>query len=224
MDLGLPLSSGCTETHQVDLRVIVKEEDVKEEEYGHMISCPDEGEKPFAELHCKTETDVTESPRSTYNELLETTVKTEVKIEEEEVKKEEEEEEEVNKEEEEEEEEQHEHLSPYNELLQTTVKTEEEEKEEEEEVNKEKEEEEEEEEEQHEHLLESVSDHSYAVQQQIHGQNDGLNLQLQGRLHHCTVCRKSFNTLSELEKHQQTHCPGFTSENPYADTRWRKAS
>ncbi|KAG5277799.1 hypothetical protein AALO_G00091510 [Alosa alosa] len=83
MDLGLPFSSGCAETHQVDLSVMVKEEDIKEEEYGHMISCPDEDEeeeKPFAEFDCKAETDVTESPESTYNE----TVKTEEEEEEEE--------------------------------------------------------------------------------------------------------------------------------------------
>ncbi|XP_062402713.1 uncharacterized protein LOC134093571 [Sardina pilchardus] len=41
--------------------VMVKVEDIKEEEYDHMIPCPDEEEKPFAELHCRTETDVTES-------------------------------------------------------------------------------------------------------------------------------------------------------------------
>ncbi|XP_062400591.1 uncharacterized protein LOC134091470 isoform X6 [Sardina pilchardus] len=96
MDLGLPFSSVCAETHQFGLRVMVKEEDIKEEEYDHMITCPEEEEKPFAEFHCETETDVTESPRFSYNEILQTTVKTEVKKEEEE--------------EEEEEEEHHEHL------------------------------------------------------------------------------------------------------------------
>ncbi|XP_062404439.1 zinc finger protein 625-like isoform X2 [Sardina pilchardus] len=98
MDLGLPFSSGCAETHQFGLRVMVKEEDIKEEEYDHMITCPDEKEKPCAEFHCKSETDVTESPRFTYSEILQTTVKTE---EDEEDDEEEEEEEEV---------EQHEHL------------------------------------------------------------------------------------------------------------------
>ncbi|XP_048103488.1 zinc finger protein 664-like isoform X6 [Alosa alosa] len=145
MDLGLPFSPGCAETHHVDLRVIVKEEDIKEEEYGHMIACPDEEEKLFAEFHCKSETDVTETPESTYNEMLPTTVKTEVKKEEEE------------------------------------------------------------EEEQHEHLLESVSEHPHVTRQRIHGLNDELNLQLKERLHHCSVCRRSFTTLTKLEKHQRTH-------------------
>ncbi|XP_062403203.1 golgin subfamily A member 6B-like isoform X1 [Sardina pilchardus] len=82
MDLGLSFSFGCAETHQLDLSVMVKQEDTKEEEYDHMISCPDEEEKPFAEFHGKSETDVTESPRSPYNELLQTTVKTEEEEEE----------------------------------------------------------------------------------------------------------------------------------------------
>ncbi|KAG5277831.1 hypothetical protein AALO_G00091860 [Alosa alosa] len=61
MDLAPPLSSGCNvmEALRVDLGLLVKEEDMKEEEYGHMVACPDEEEKPFAELHCKTETDET---------------------------------------------------------------------------------------------------------------------------------------------------------------------
>ncbi|XP_076137629.1 uncharacterized protein LOC143121124 [Alosa pseudoharengus] len=139
MDLGVPFSSVCN----------VKEEDIKEEEYGLMISCPDEEEKPFAELHCesqtdcKTETDVTESPRSTYNETLQATVEIEVKIEGED------------------------------------------------------------DEQEHDYLLGSESEHP---QQKIHGQND--ELQLKGRLHHCTVCRKSFTTLRDLKKHQQTHTLG----------------
>ncbi|XP_041960142.1 piggyBac transposable element-derived protein 4-like isoform X2 [Alosa sapidissima] len=83
MDLAPPLSSGCNVTEALwgDLGLLVKEEDMKEEEYGHMVACPDvEEEKPFAELHCKTETDVTDSNY----ESLQTTVKIEVKIEEDE--------------------------------------------------------------------------------------------------------------------------------------------
>ncbi|XP_041960081.1 uncharacterized protein LOC121718832 isoform X3 [Alosa sapidissima] len=80
-----PLISGCngTEMHQVDLRLIVKEEDIKEEEYGHMISCPvkdEEEEKPFAERHCKIETDDTDSN----DETLQTPAEVEVEIEEDE--------------------------------------------------------------------------------------------------------------------------------------------
>ncbi|KAG5277818.1 hypothetical protein AALO_G00091730, partial [Alosa alosa] len=80
-----PLISGCNETemHQVDLRLIVKEEDIKEEEYGHMISCPvkdEEEEKPFAERHCKIETDDTDSN----DETLQTPAEIEVEIEEDE--------------------------------------------------------------------------------------------------------------------------------------------
>ena len=69
MNLGLPLSSGCDETHQVPLRLIVKEE-----EYGHMITWQDEEEKPVADLHCKAVTDYTESLSSTCNERPRTTV------------------------------------------------------------------------------------------------------------------------------------------------------
>ncbi|XP_076137473.1 uncharacterized protein LOC143120111 isoform X4 [Alosa pseudoharengus] len=64
MDFGLQLSSGCNvndaETLEVDL--VVKEENIKEEEYGRMISCQDEEEKPFGEFHCnvKSETDNSE--------------------------------------------------------------------------------------------------------------------------------------------------------------------
>ncbi|KAG5277834.1 hypothetical protein AALO_G00091890, partial [Alosa alosa] len=140
MDLAPPLSSGCNVTEALwgDLGLLVKEEDIKEEEYGHMIACPDEEEeKPFAELHCKTETDVTDSNY----ESLQTTVKMEVKIEEDE----------------------------------------------------------------HDYLLESVSEHPHVMAQKIHGQSDELNLQLKGGLHHCSVCKKTFMTLRELEKHQQTH-------------------
>ena len=82
MNLGLPLNSGCDETHQVPLRLRVKEEDIKEEEYGHMITWQDEEEKPIADLHCKTESDFTESLSSTYNETLQTTVEVKVKKEE----------------------------------------------------------------------------------------------------------------------------------------------
>ncbi|XP_076137496.1 uncharacterized protein LOC143120534 isoform X2 [Alosa pseudoharengus] len=147
-----PLISGCngTETHQVDLRLIVKEEDIKEEECGHMISCPvkdEEEEKPFAELHCKIETDDTDDTDSN-DETLQTPAEIEVEIEEDE---------------------------------------------------------------QHDNQLESVSEHPHVMQQKIHGQNDELNLQLKGRLHHCTVCRKSFtahlrntskNTLLVFYKHR----------------------
>ncbi|XP_076138380.1 uncharacterized protein LOC143121696 [Alosa pseudoharengus] len=61
MDLASPLSSGCnvTEALRVDLGLQVKEEDINDKEYGHMIACPDEEKNPFAELHCKTETDET---------------------------------------------------------------------------------------------------------------------------------------------------------------------
>ncbi|XP_062405747.1 uncharacterized protein LOC134095994 isoform X1 [Sardina pilchardus] len=79
MDLGHPVSSGCnvTETQQVDqTRVIIKEEDIQEEEYDQ-----EDEEQPFAELHCRTETDVTESNASD-NEAQQTTAEIEVKIEE----------------------------------------------------------------------------------------------------------------------------------------------
>ena len=79
MNLGLPLKPGCDETHQVPLRL-----SVKEEEYGHMITWQDEEEKPIADLHCKTESDFTESLSSTYNEILQTTVEVNVQKEEDE--------------------------------------------------------------------------------------------------------------------------------------------
>ncbi|XP_041960356.1 zinc finger protein 2 homolog isoform X1 [Alosa sapidissima] len=141
MDLGMPLSTGgnITVTHQFGLRVIVKEEDIKEEEYGQMIGCPDEEGKPFAELHCETETDITES-NVTCNETLHETVEIEVKKEDE----------------------------------------------------------------QEHDLLESISEHPHETQQKIHGQNDELNLQLNGRLYYCTVLNKSSVVLTEL-KHQQKH-------------------
>ena len=49
-----------------------------------MITCQDEEEKPIADLHCKTESDFTESLSSTYNEILQTTVEVKVKKEEDE--------------------------------------------------------------------------------------------------------------------------------------------
>ncbi|XP_062398583.1 uncharacterized protein LOC134088552 isoform X1 [Sardina pilchardus] len=74
MDIGQPLSSACnvTEEIQLDVGLLVKEEDIKEEEYGDMISYQHgEEEKPFAELRCQPETD--EKP---------TAAEVEVKIEE----------------------------------------------------------------------------------------------------------------------------------------------
>ena len=47
-----------------------------------MITWQDDEEKFIADLHCKTETDFTESPSTSYSELLQTTV--EVKKEEDE--------------------------------------------------------------------------------------------------------------------------------------------
>ncbi|XP_062397738.1 piggyBac transposable element-derived protein 4-like isoform X2 [Sardina pilchardus] len=82
----------------LDPREMVNE-DIKEEEDDHMISCPDDEERPFAEFHVKSETDVTESPRSTYNELLQTIVTDEEEEEEEDEEEKEEEEEEEEEEE-----------------------------------------------------------------------------------------------------------------------------
>ncbi|KAG5277857.1 hypothetical protein AALO_G00092140 [Alosa alosa] len=175
MDLGLQLSSGCNvndaETLQVDL--LVKEENIKEEEYGRMISCQDE-EKPFGEFHCnvKSETD-----NSEYNVTYYETRHTEVKKEEEQ---------EVEVKAELDEQENDDQLECSSETLQAPVEIE---------VKKEEEE----------HLLESVSEHPDCLHQKIHGQNDELNLQLQEGLHQCTVCKKSFTALTELEKHQQIH-------------------
>ena len=53
--------------------------------------------------------------------------------------------------------------------------------------------------------LSGASEHPDGTQQKIHGQNDELNQQLNGRPYHCTVCRESFTVLRELEEHQQTH-------------------
>ncbi|XP_062396611.1 zinc finger protein 493-like [Sardina pilchardus] len=117
-------------------RQLVKEGDTNDEEYGRMIGEDKDEEKPFAELHCRSETDVSDAIDDTLQ-----TVKIEVKKDEDE----------------------------------------------------------------HDNLLESVSEHQHVTQQKLHGDNDDLSLQLNGRPHHCTVCRKSFTTLTELEKHQQTH-------------------
>ncbi|XP_076152526.1 uncharacterized protein LOC143136004 isoform X1 [Alosa pseudoharengus] len=250
MDLGLSFSSGgnVTETRQLDqLSVMVKEEDIKEEEYGHMISCPDEDEKPFAELHCKTETDVTES-NVTCNETQQTTAEIEVKIEDDEQEldyllgkkfewdnlwsvgnkdlghsfssgcnvtdtrqldqlsvmvKEDIKEEEyghmISCQDEDEKPFAELHCKTetdgvesnvsYTETQQTTAEVKIEDDDEQE----------------HDYLLESVSEYPDAAQQKIHGQSDELNLQLKGRLHNCTVCKRSFTALTELEKHQQKH-------------------
>ncbi|XP_062387241.1 uncharacterized protein LOC134076256 [Sardina pilchardus] len=61
-NMGQPLSaSGCAETNPVGPRPLVKEGDTNDEEYGRMISEDKDEEKPFAEFHCITETDVTDS-------------------------------------------------------------------------------------------------------------------------------------------------------------------
>ncbi|XP_076137520.1 uncharacterized protein LOC143120928 isoform X1 [Alosa pseudoharengus] len=71
------MECNITEMQQIDqLSMMVKQGDIKEEEYGHMISCPDEEEKPFAELHW----DFAESS-VTCNETQQTTAEIEVKIE-----------------------------------------------------------------------------------------------------------------------------------------------
>src|SRR4029434_3336287 len=53
--------------------------------------------------------------------------------------------------------------------------------------------------------LSGASEHPDGTQHKIHGQNGELNQQLKGRTYHCTVCRKNFTVLRELEEHQQTH-------------------
>ncbi|XP_031419490.1 histone-lysine N-methyltransferase PRDM9-like isoform X4 [Clupea harengus] len=78
MNLGLPFSSGSNELSQVPLRLTV----IKEEEYGHMITWQDDEGRLISDLHCKTETDFTESLSTSNSELLQTTV--EVKKEEDE--------------------------------------------------------------------------------------------------------------------------------------------
>lgn len=58
------MDRGMTESHELNLLMVKEEEeekDVKVEEYDHVIACKEEEEKPFAEFHCKPETDVTES-------------------------------------------------------------------------------------------------------------------------------------------------------------------
>ncbi|XP_048103725.1 zinc finger protein 436-like isoform X3 [Alosa alosa] len=148
MDHGLSYSSGgnVTDTQDDLLRVIVKEEDIKEEDYGHMTAFQHDEEKPFVEPHCKTETDIIEKDVedvSTCTETQQTTAEVKVKKEEEE--------------------------------------------------------------EELDYVLGGASEYPHGTQQKIHGQNDELHLQLEGRLHHCTICRKSFPVLTELNKHQQTH-------------------
>ncbi|XP_041960125.1 uncharacterized protein LOC121718851 isoform X4 [Alosa sapidissima] len=72
--MDLPLNSGGAETRPVDLSVIVKEEDIKEEEYGLMISCQDVKEERDDQEHDYLLED---------NEKLLTIVKIEVKEEDE---------------------------------------------------------------------------------------------------------------------------------------------
>ncbi|XP_062400203.1 tyrosine-protein phosphatase 10D-like isoform X2 [Sardina pilchardus] len=67
MDLGLPLSPGDSANVTESLRVVVKEEDIKEEEYDHVSSLHDEEEKPVVELHCKTETDIETEVAESYS-------------------------------------------------------------------------------------------------------------------------------------------------------------
>ncbi|KAG5277786.1 hypothetical protein AALO_G00091370 [Alosa alosa] len=224
MDLGLPFSSGfnVTEMYQVDqLRMMVKQEDIKEE-YCHIAAFQHDEEKPFAELHCRTdiETDVAESSGT---ETQQTTAVT--------LKKEEDE-------------------NKFNYLLRNPVslaqmnrvsvvlvdccRTQGRRGEEEEmqtqtngdahhiETNpvslaqmkrvsvvlvdccrpqgQRRKEEIQMETKRDVHQIETNT-----TEQKILGQHDELDLQLKGRLHHCTVCRRSFTTLRELEKHQQTH-------------------
>ena len=78
MNLGLPFSSGSNELSQVPLRLTV----IKEEDYGHMITWQDDEGRLISDLHCKTETDFTESLSTSNSQLLQTTV--EVKKEEDE--------------------------------------------------------------------------------------------------------------------------------------------
>ncbi|XP_076137517.1 uncharacterized protein LOC143120882 isoform X3 [Alosa pseudoharengus] len=178
--------------HQVDQRLLVKEEDIKAEEYGHMIACQDEEEKHFAEPHCKTETDITEF--SVTGKETRTTVKTKEKKEED--------------------------VKELDYLLGNPVslaqmkrvsvvlvdccRTQ---------GQRGKEEDMQTQTNGGAHQIEtSVSEHPHITQQKIDGQNDELNLQLEGRLHHCTVCRKSFTALRELEKHRQTHSTGVNEK------------
>lgn len=64
MDHGLHVRS-VAEMDQLVQRVVVKEEDIKEEQYDYMIGCQDEEEKPFSDLYCTTEADIAED--GTYN-------------------------------------------------------------------------------------------------------------------------------------------------------------
>ncbi|XP_048103659.1 uncharacterized protein LOC125297365 isoform X2 [Alosa alosa] len=147
MDLGLPLRPNGSVCVTENLRVVVKEENVNEEEYDHVIvSFHDEEDKPVAELHCKTETDIQTDVAESYSGPT------------------------------------------YSETLQTAA-----------EIEMKKEDDAQD----NDSLVQSLPEHSQ--QQKTHGQNDELNLQQKGSLHHCTICRKSFTVLRELEKHQQTH-------------------
>lgn len=97
----LHLRSACSnvaQMDQVDLIVVIKEEDIKEEPCDYVIAlCQNEEEKPSADICCKTETDLVDSNVIVYNTATDTETnadsnevqKTEVKIE---VKKEEDEE------------------------------------------------------------------------------------------------------------------------------------
>ncbi|XP_041959904.1 uncharacterized protein LOC121718789 isoform X17 [Alosa sapidissima] len=72
MDLGPSVSSGGNEAFQL---LTPKVEDIKEEQYDHMITCQDdEEEKPLTELLCKTES-------LGSNEASQTTAEVEVKLE-----------------------------------------------------------------------------------------------------------------------------------------------
>ncbi|KAG5277788.1 hypothetical protein AALO_G00091400 [Alosa alosa] len=73
MDLGLSVSSDGNEAFQLPTPKI---EDIKEEEYDHMITCQDdeEEEKPLTELFCKTES-------LGSNEASQATAEFEVKLE-----------------------------------------------------------------------------------------------------------------------------------------------
>src|SRR4029434_405568 len=76
--------------------------------------------------------------------------------------------------------------------------------------------------------LSGASEHPDGTQQKIHGQNDELNQQLNGRPYHCTVRRKSFTVLRELEEHQETHTLSVnqkqnTDEKPHKCAQCGKA-
>ncbi|XP_048103724.1 uncharacterized protein LOC125297401 isoform X2 [Alosa alosa] len=86
MDLGLALNSGCNVTDTQDdlLRVIVKEEDITEEDYGHMTAFQHDEEKPFVEPHCKTETETDVAESKIFTETLQARAEVKVKKDEEE--------------------------------------------------------------------------------------------------------------------------------------------